>query len=153
PAHHCFLAAGPTLSCGYALDLATGACFSPLSGGAASRARDAWSLLKHGGLTKSQKLGVFHAPRKGWEPPGMRMRGLVLDPGSGELCFHHFTGRHAFTPLADGRPAFQDVHLVDAQHRGGTLAVKVRHGGKVVLHLFRGPQWVPLAEHPLADSR
>src|SRR5262249_48864630 len=92
PAHHCFLAARPTLSCGYALDLATGACFSPLSGGAASRARDAWSLLKHGGLTKSQKLGVFHAPRKGWEPPGMRMRGLVLDTGSGELCFHHFTG-------------------------------------------------------------
>jgi hypothetical protein len=132
------------------LDLATGAGCSQMSQGKDSRAKNALmaaQLLK----LPSRRLWILNTlDRAG----GSRSSpSLYLDPGKGRVTvFSSTLPWPAFTPQADGRPVLMGCLALEAQCCGDTLALVVgRLGakGSRVLHLFRGPEGIPLCDFPL----
>ena len=152
--HHVVVVFTVPTSQGYAhaVDLATGARFSPGQGGPASRVREAFFALVRessvpGELCVANSLPL--ATSHGSQPF------LYLDQDSGQIVAQGLEPPWPpFTPLADGQPALKGCLALAAKCWGSTLAVKVNRlglRGGISLHLFRGPPGVPLASYPLAN--
>ncbi len=150
PEHHAVLCSSQpdARPRGRALDLATGEVYSAGAGGPASRARDAWFAWE-GRNVPVRKLGIANSRSRheGGSPS------LYIDPDTGEVFLQGTEPAWPpFIPLADGRPALKGCIALEAQVRGLTLAVKVDRLGVLggwSLHLFRGPDGIPLTEYSL----
>jgi hypothetical protein len=78
-------------------------------------------------------------------------RWVHLDSLTGRLsCGGLMPAWPSFTPLADGAPMLKGCRLMAARYRGGKLAViagRSTQPGSVAVHVFRGPEGLPVFEH------
>jgi hypothetical protein len=157
PAHHCLIVSHA--GGGVAIDLSTGERFATNLGGHENRAQDAWRAWERCQVPARQiPIAIkTEQPRRGALVRVDHDRGTVglscgpmrIDPQSGQT---HFLWTGEFTPITDGKPMLRDYMAMAAQYGGLNLALqtsRVRGPGlnDTRLHLFRGPEGIPLGEY------
>jgi hypothetical protein len=144
PTHHRVFAVATGTGAIYTLELTSGTC---MIGEDAARPmlRQAWLARTRGSVT------ILNHPPTSFDNAGPFS--LYLDPDTGVLSLRGVAPAWApFTPLADGRPVLRGCSAVSARYHERTLAVQVSRLGtrtELSLHVFRGPEGVPLAVYLL----
>jgi hypothetical protein len=147
-AHHCLIAFHQ--HAGFVVDLGTGEKYATSLGGPRNRAQLAWEAWIARQVPLHRLVIVHRGARSNMPWPCVK-----LDSDTGMVTLENVQPSwHAFTPMSEGRPMLQQQLLLDAQWRGGTLALKTSRLGRqsgLALRVFRGPEGIFLGEYSLAE--
>jgi hypothetical protein len=145
--HHAIVGWSPK-AWGWAVDLASGTCYTDHEEGTESRAKEAFALWKRTGLP-SRSLHIL-SDEEITADSILTQPYFFLDSHGGQVQVN-CTNPHwqPFTPQADGRPVLKGCRALQAQCAGNTLALMIASPGNrsaVTLRLFRGPAGNSLCE-------